>query len=815
VAAIDDLIAQVEDKALRERLRAETDRLTKEKKFGLVFEEHLPELTPIYSARIRKGSIVARRSQPLNDLWRVISVSEKQAHCLQRSTGIQQTMEFAELVVVRQFGEPIFPALVPVDRVQNGGDNMPWHTLIEADNYHALQLLEYLYAGKVDCIYIDPPYNTGARDWKYNNDYVDVNDHWRHSKWLAMMRRRLIFARKLLNPSTGVMIVTIDEHEVNHLGMLLEQVFPDCVRQMVTIVINQKGVSQGRLARVEEYAVFVFMPDAFLKTHHDDLLSPDRSNNKRFMTPRWEWLLRGGNNSKREDRPGLFYPIYVDPIRNAVTGVGESLPLAEKPNLDNADDGTVAWPVRTDGSLGNWQVQPSTLRELLEFGYVRLGGFHKGRKTWTVQYLNKGTRSRIESGDIRIVARNPVTNAVEIEYVNEEARKRNIKTVWHRGIHDSGIYGSSVLRAIVGGEVNFAFPKSVYSVRDAIGAVTRDKPDALILDFFAGSGTSLHAIEMLNAVDQGNRRCILVTNNEVSEEEAKILKARNHNPGDSEWEKHGICNAVTWPRSKFAIMGKRDDGTVLSGEYLTGKMIVREKSRTVKQISFVDSKALDMPKKKQLVALIDGIPQTLVKADSAFVVSEKHSASILFDEAQGETWLEALDGQEQITDLYIVTSQKEVFDDLKAQIDDLLGPIITNEEEKRPMNQGFAANLEYFRLDFLDKDHVALGRQFREILPLLWLQSGAVGPRPELPKNKPLPSMLAPVTNRFAVLIDETHFADFQTAVAQRNDLTHLFLVTDSEEAFQEMAAQLSAPTIIQLYRDYLENFMINRGDEA
>jgi adenine-specific DNA-methyltransferase len=103
----------------------------------------------------------------------------------------------------------------------------PWHTLIEADNYHALQLLDYLYAGQVDCIYIDPPYNTGARDWKYNNDYVDGNDGWRHSKWLAFMEKRLKLAKRLLKPDTGVLIVTIDEHEVHHLGMLLEREFPE------------------------------------------------------------------------------------------------------------------------------------------------------------------------------------------------------------------------------------------------------------------------------------------------------------------------------------------------------------------------------------------------------------------------------------------------------------------------------------------------------------------------------------------------------------------------------------------------------------
>jgi adenine-specific DNA-methyltransferase len=433
LAAINDLISQVEDAALRARLREEAERLTKEKKFGLVFEEHLPELTPIYSAKVRRGSEVARRDQSLTETWRVLSLVQDTALCLHPATGEQEQIPVADLVVVRRFGEPIYPALTPLDQVQNGPADAPWHTLIEADNYHALQLLTYLYAGQVDCIYIDPPYNTGARDWKYNNDYVDGNDHWRHSKWLAMMRRRLILAKKLLNPETGVLIVTIDEHEVHHLGMLLEQTLPECAQQLVTIVINSKGVSQGRLARVEEHAIFNFMPSTFVKTHHDDLLSKQTSDYAKLMKPRWERLLRGGNNSRREDRPGLFYPVYVDPQKKTITGVGEVLPLDQVPDLEQGTDRTVAWPIRKDGSFGNWQLKPETFLRLAELGYVRLGGFHESRGTWTVLYLNKGTRDRIKRGEINIVSRNPITGSVEIEYASLEARQRNIKTVWYRG----------------------------------------------------------------------------------------------------------------------------------------------------------------------------------------------------------------------------------------------------------------------------------------------------------------------------------------------------------------------------------------------
>lgn len=169
--------------------------------------------------------------------------------------------EFAldELVAVAEFGEPIYPYLKPIDTVCNAPDSDLWHTLIEADNYHALQLLEYLYAGKIDCIYIDPPYNTGARDWKYNNDYVDSSDTYRHSKWLSMMEKRLRLAKKLLNPADSVLIVTIDEKEYLHLGCLLEELFPDARMQMVSTIINPKGVSSMQGFKcADEYIFFCY-----------------------------------------------------------------------------------------------------------------------------------------------------------------------------------------------------------------------------------------------------------------------------------------------------------------------------------------------------------------------------------------------------------------------------------------------------------------------------------------------------------------------------------------------------------------------------
>ncbi len=163
MAKIEDLILQVPDDRLRNALAEEVKALKRTKKFGLVFEQHLPETLRLPLLPVREGALVALKRQPGNDLWRVKAIRKGAAICDRAVEGYPKqadtSREFpvADLVVVRNFGEPIYPALVPVDRIQRGGPDKPWHVLINADNFHALQLLLYCYEGKVDVIYIDPP----------------------------------------------------------------------------------------------------------------------------------------------------------------------------------------------------------------------------------------------------------------------------------------------------------------------------------------------------------------------------------------------------------------------------------------------------------------------------------------------------------------------------------------------------------------------------------------------------------------------------------------------------------------------------------
>lgn len=265
----------------------------------------------------------------------MLAINNENALCICEADKEQAEFALADLVVVAQFGEPIYPYLKPLDSVCNAPDSDLWHALIEADNYHALQLLEYLYAGQVDCIYIDPPYNTGAKDWKYNNDYVDGNDTYRHSKWLSMMQKRLKLAKRLLNPRDSVLIVTIDEKEYLHLGCLLEEMFPEARMQMISSVINPKGNRRdNEFSRCEEYIYFVYMGTASITSIGTDMLrnvSDDEVENDEDKSVRLRALLRqASNHGKRTDRPNLFYPLYFQKETGRFMGCGTAPGLNEK-----------------------------------------------------------------------------------------------------------------------------------------------------------------------------------------------------------------------------------------------------------------------------------------------------------------------------------------------------------------------------------------------------------------------------------------------------------------------------------------------------
>ena len=696
MARLEDKIAEIADASLRQAIADEVAKLKKRTRFGLVFEEHQPEVVPVHGARIKRGERVALRTGNLAEIWRVLSVRDGQVNCEKdKDATVRETFDEKQLIVVRRMGEAIYPALTPINAVKNGDPSQPHHLLIEADNYHALQLLLFPYEGKVDCIYIDPPYNTGARDWKYNNDYVDGNDSWRHSKWLTFMAKRLRLAKRLLNPADSVLIVTIDEKEYLHLGMLLRQEFPDARIQMVSAVINPSGSSrQGSFSRSDEYIYFVFIGDAEIAPTSDDMLRPPET----VREVRWDGLSRRGATGRRTARPNLFYPIFLNASDGTFHSAGESLDISASRDNVIAPDGTVAlFPIGSNGTEMTWGLSRDKFMVNLEKGYIKFGPWDPVSKRRTPYHIQAGTIAAVQSGKIEVVGRD---NDGALIFRAYEKLVRPM-TTWNKPSHSAGDHGSSLLRKLLPGRA-FPFPKSLYAVEDALRFCVANKPNALILDFFSGSGTTAHAVMRLNHQDGGRRQCIAVTNNEVAADEQAALAAQGLQPGHPDWEKWGICNHITYPRLTAAITGQTPEGEPIKGDY-------------------------------------------------------------------------------KFTDEF-------------------------------PMAEGFAANLDYFRLDFLKPGEVQMGRQFAAILPLLWMMAGARGIRPE-PPDAHAPWLL-PAGCPFAVLMQETRFKDFVRHVEARADLTHIFIVTNSTDTVHKLRQEWPARRVVQLYKDYLENFRINLSEK-
>ena len=235
MSTLTDLITKVADydPDLSDALKTEFRIYAQRRPFGLNFERHQPENVRLYGRPAHVGDLVnilpPRGTQEGPDnrrVWRITAITDGRAELL--GTGTEEdettTADVVDLVTLSEFDKPIYPGLKETGRVERGGDK-PYQVVINAENYHALKALLYPYKGKVDCIYIDPPYNTGAKDWKYNNDYVDNNDAYRHSKWLAMMERRLKLAKQLLNPNNSVLICAIDEKECLRLGFFSNRLF--------------------------------------------------------------------------------------------------------------------------------------------------------------------------------------------------------------------------------------------------------------------------------------------------------------------------------------------------------------------------------------------------------------------------------------------------------------------------------------------------------------------------------------------------------------------------------------------------------------
>ncbi|MEK6963622.1 MAG: site-specific DNA-methyltransferase [Nanoarchaeota archaeon] len=362
----------------------------------------------------------------------------------------------------------------------------PVNILIEGDNYHALSVLNYTHKGKIDVIYIDPPYNTGARDWKYNNDYIDYEDTFRHSKWLSFMEKRLKLAKNLLKRN-GVLICTIDENEHATLGLLLQEVFQD--REIVGVVIihNPAGVQGKNFSYTHEFAYFVYPKNG--------LFIGKTTREKELISPLRDW----GGTSARKLAKTCFYPIIIK--NEKIVGFGEVCPEDFHPKSANV--------LHKDGSIHIYPIDGKGIE-----------------RKWV--YSRQSAEENVHQLSVK---------KINSEYVI--IRKKELftyRTVWDDKKYYANVYGSKLLNNII--PTRFPFPKSLYAVEDCIKAVIHDKNNAIILDFFAGSGTTGHAVMELNNKDGGERRFILCTNNE-----------------DNNGEGTKIATDICYPRIKKIVKG--------------------------------------------------------------------------------------------------------------------------------------------------------------------------------------------------------------------------------------------------------------------
>lgn len=570
MANINETISEVAK--LNPELARQIQKYVKDHSYGLVFEHNLPEAVRLYKKQPAVGdtvNILAPRGQKETEEnsvpWCVKYIDNGIAYL--EHDGEAKDVPLEDICVFVSYRDVIYPGLKEIDRVERGNPEDPYHMVINSENYHALEALTYAYAGKVDCIYIDPPYNKkDTKDWKYNCNYVDGNDQYKHSKWLAFMERRLKLAKQLLNPKDSMLIIAIDEVECARLSILLEQLFPASNIDMVTTVTNPRGKQRtGRFSRTEEYLFFVQNGNATI--HQEEDMDATGVTNISWRTMRRSSLnQRRGNHGYGAVGPNQFYPIYVND-KGKIVDIGSPLPETQDITDFPAPEGTTAvFPIRDDGTEMNWAMTNTTCAEMLKKGYIRVGRYTpKKPQKWELSYLLSGVVDDVESGRATIIGKNS-DGSIKAIYVDEI--KKAPVSVWMRPSHNAETEETNLLKNIFADEKRFPYPKSLYAVRDCLKYYLDDKPNALVVDFFAGSGTTLHAVNLMNNDDGGHRRCICVTNNEVSEKEENEFISKGLRPYDEEWQKYGIANHVTWPRTVCSIEGHDVNGNPLNGEYL-------------------------------------------------------------------------------------------------------------------------------------------------------------------------------------------------------------------------------------------------------
>ncbi|MGH2958993.1 MAG: DNA methyltransferase, partial [Solirubrobacterales bacterium] len=335
--------------------------------------------------------------------------------------------------------------------------------------------------------------------------------------------------------------------------------------QLISSLINPAAVARkGYFGRSDEYLLIVMLGSAGaqpLALGEDWITSKGRTHKGEI---RWDLLRKSGSSPTRDGHPETFYAFFVTEDGGQIHSVGDPIGVGASRGDVIPPAGTFAvWPIRKNGTEGRWRLQPSTVRKVLAQGCLRLGT-PKGETT-PIYYLAEGEREKIKRGLYKVIGHR-IDGSVVTSVLESEDRRTIPSTQWRIPSHDATQYGTRLLSSFLPART-FPYPKSLYAVEDTLRFFVSDKPDAVIIDFFSGSGTTAHAVMRLNRQDDGRRSSICITNNEVSAIEQSVLRGRELRPGDADWEALGICEYVTKPRLAAAVTGETPEGEKIQGSY--------------------------------------------------------------------------------------------------------------------------------------------------------------------------------------------------------------------------------------------------------
>jgi adenine-specific DNA-methyltransferase len=412
---LERLVSEIPDNRIREGIQSAIAKLELHKTYGLRFEKHLPGVID------HNGKTI-----PLNS--------------------------------------PYFPFLKHIESIEGKNPEGPEHMLLECDNYVGLKYLQYTHQGLIDIIYIDPPYNTGAKDWKYNDKFVGDDDAFRHSKWLSFMEKRLLLAKTLLK-ETGVIFISIDDNENGALKLLCDEIFGE--KNFITNFVWQKKTGGGQASHVYEGHEYIICY-ALKKEKIGKFTVPDRDTNR----------------YKTKFVNGKEYAIIDDYIRE--------------------------------------------VHGKYEKGKERRCHYEDLEKIKGVQKL-KEVNAGLKKGNLILVPSKSDPKKNYVAKLEELSGKR--KVIYSLFTHTRTAKGNEEIIKLFGKAV-FPNPKPSDLIRTIIECAPKT---AVVLDFFAGSGTTYQAVTELNEEDGGTRQCILMTNNE-----------------------NGICRDVTWERVKRVTTGTKE-----------------------------------------------------------------------------------------------------------------------------------------------------------------------------------------------------------------------------------------------------------------